>query len=80
MVLENYRICWLSLGFTEVDLAGGGSDRFIDAMVLWGDATAVKDKLRSHFAAGATHVCIQPVHEEGDFTGRDRILTVLADT
>ena len=80
MVLDNYRNCWLSLGFTEADLASGGSDRFIDAMVVWGDATTVKDKLRSHFAAGATHVCIQPVHEEGDFAARDRILTALADT
>ena len=80
MVLDNYRNCWLSLGFTEADLASGGSDRFIDAMVIRGDATTVKDKLRSHFAAGATHVCIQPVHEEGDFAARDRILTALADT
>lgn len=80
MVLDNYRNCWLSLGFAEADLTDGGSDRFIDAMVLWGDATTVKAKLRSHFAAGATHVCIQPVHEEGDFTARDRMLTALADT
>jgi probable F420-dependent oxidoreductase len=80
MVLDNYRNCWLSLGFTEADLAGGGSDRFIDAIVMWGDAATVKEKLRSHFAAGATHVCIQPVHEEGDFTARDRMLTALADT
>jgi hypothetical protein len=78
--LDNYRNCWLGLGFTEADLASGGSDRFIDAMVVWGDATTVKDKLCSHFAAGATHVCIQPVHEEGDFAARDRILTALADT
>jgi hypothetical protein len=49
-------------------------------MVLWGDTAAVKDKLRAHFAAGATHVCIQPVHEEGNFTERDRILAALADT
>jgi probable F420-dependent oxidoreductase len=80
LVLDNYRNCWLSLGFTEADLAQGGSDRFIDAMVLWGDATAVKGKLRAHFAAGATHVCIQPVHQDGDFATRDRVLTTLADT
>jgi probable F420-dependent oxidoreductase len=80
MVLDNYRNCWLSLGFTEAELAKGGSDRFIDAMVLWGDATAVKQKLRAHFAAGATHVAIQPVHDDGDFAARDRILTALADT
>ena len=80
LVLPNYRNSWLRQGFTEAELADGGNDRFIDAMVLWGDAAAVKDKLRAHFTAGATHVCIQPVHEEGDFTARDRILTQLADT
>jgi len=80
MVLDNYRNCWLSLGFTAADLANGGSDRFIDAMVLWGDAATVQGTLRAHFSAGATHVCIQPVHNDGDFTARDRILTALADT
>jgi hypothetical protein len=80
MVLDNYRNCWLSLGFTQADLANGGSDRFIDAMVVWGDATTLKGKLRAHFAAGATHLCIQPVHDDTDFAARDRILTALADT
>ena len=80
MVLDNYRNCWLGLGFTEADLANGGSDRFIDAMVLSGDAAAVKQKLRAHFSAGATHVCIQPLHDEGDIAARDRTLTALADT
>jgi len=61
-------------------LANGGSDRFIDAMVLWGSAAKVKEGLRAHFAAGATHVCVQPVHAEGDVTGRDRTLSELADT
>jgi len=80
MVLDNYRNCWLGLGFTEADLANGGSDRFIDAMVLSGDAAAVKQKLRAHFTAGATHLCIQPLHEEGDIAARDRTLAQLADT
>jgi hypothetical protein len=57
----------------------GRSDRFIDAMVLWGDAATAKDKLRAHFTAGATHVRIQPVHNDGDFAARDRILAALAD-
>ena len=80
MVLDNYRNCWLGLGFTEDELANGGSNRFIDAMVLWGDPDKVKDGLRAHFAVGATHVCVQPVHAEGDVTGRDRVLEALADT
>jgi len=80
MVLPNYRNNWLREGFTEADLANGGSDRFIDAMCLWGDADTVKRGLRTHFAAGATHVCVQPVHDEGDVAARDRMLKALADT
>jgi len=80
MVLPNYRNNWLRDGFTEADLADGGSDRFIDAMMLWGNADTVKKGLRAHFEAGATHVCLQPVHTDGDFAQRDRILSALADT
>jgi probable F420-dependent oxidoreductase len=80
MVLDNYRNNWLRLGFSEAELGNGGSDRFIDAMVLWGGKAKVQEGLRAHFAAGATHVCIQPVHDDGDTAARDRILTELADT
>ncbi|MBS0520703.1 MAG: TIGR03620 family F420-dependent LLM class oxidoreductase, partial [Proteobacteria bacterium] len=80
LVLPNYRNNWLRLGFTEADLADGGSDGFIDAMVLWGDAETVRKGLRAHFEAGATHVCLQPVHADGDFAARDRMLETLADT
>jgi probable F420-dependent oxidoreductase len=80
MVLDNYRNAWLEMGFTQADLADGGSDAFIDAMVLWGDAATVKAGLRAHFDAGATHVAIQPVHPEGDTAARDAILAALADT
>ena len=80
MVLPNYRNNWLRIGFSEADLANGGSDRFIDAMCLWGDAETVKKGLRAHFTAGATHVCLQPVHADGDFAARDRMLKALADT
>ena len=80
MVLDNYRNNWLRIGFSEAELANGGSDRFIDAMVLWGSADKVRQGLRAHFDAGATHVCIQPVHDDGDTAARDRILTELANT
>jgi len=80
LVLPNYRNSWLRQGFTEAELADGGNDRFIDAMVLWGDADTVKCGLRGHFTAGATHVCLQPLHADGDFAARDRILAALADT
>jgi probable F420-dependent oxidoreductase len=80
MVLPNYRNNWLREGFSEADLANGGSDKFIDAMCLWGDAATIKKGLRAHFDAGATHVCLQPVHADGDFAARDKMLAALADT
>ena len=79
MVLDNYRNNWLREGFSEADLANGGSDKFIDAMCLWGDADTVRRGLRAHFDAGATHVCLQPVHEEGNTAARDKIIETLAD-
>ena len=79
MTLTNYRNNWLRMGFTEADLADGGSDRFIDAMVLWGDAATISRGLTAHLEAGANQVCIQPVHAEGDMDARDRTLTALAD-
>ncbi|MGC8468637.1 MAG: TIGR03620 family F420-dependent LLM class oxidoreductase [Acetobacteraceae bacterium] len=78
MRLDNYRNNWLRTGFTEAELEDGGSDRFIDGMVLWGDAATIRRGLDAHFAAGATHVCIQPVHAEGDFAARDATLAALA--
>ena len=59
--LPNYTNNWLRLGFTEDDLADGGSDRLIDAMVVWGDEATVAARVREHFAAGADHVCINVV-------------------
>jgi probable F420-dependent oxidoreductase len=80
LVLPNYRNNWLRDGFSEADLSDGGSDHFIDAMMLWGNTDTIKKGLRAHFEAGATHVCLQPVHADGDFAQRDRILATLADT
>ena len=76
--LPNYRRCWLSLGFTEADLDGGGSDRFIDAMVISGSVDQIQRRLEEHFDAGATHVCIQPVHPAGDLDAAERTLEAFA--
>jgi probable F420-dependent oxidoreductase len=78
MAMTNYRNNWLRIGFTEADLADGGSDRLLDAMVLHGDAETIARGLRAHFEAGADHVCIQPVHAEGDKEALDRTLAALA--
>jgi len=63
--LPNYRMHWLRIGFTEDDLANGGSNRFLDAMVAWGDEKAIRARLKDHLDAGASHVCIQPLRVDG---------------
>jgi probable F420-dependent oxidoreductase len=80
LTLDNYRNNFLRIGFTEQDLQNGGSDTFIDQMCLWGSVDKVKAGLRAHFDAGATHVAIQPVHDDGDIAARDYILSALANT
>lgn len=57
--LPNYRNAWLSLGFHEDDLAGGGSDRLVDALVATGGAADVATRLHEHLEAGASHVAVQ---------------------
>ena len=76
--LANYRNNWKRLGFTEEDLAGGGSSRFLDAMVAWGTEAAIAQRIQAHFDAGANHVCIQPLHPEGQALPDYNALTALA--
>jgi probable F420-dependent oxidoreductase len=59
LALPNYVNNLRRLGFGDADLKDGGSDRLIDAIVAWGDMTAVIDRVRAHQTAGADHVCIQ---------------------
>jgi probable F420-dependent oxidoreductase len=62
--LPNYTNNWLRLGFQETDLANGGSDRLIDAVVPWGDLKTVVSRIQEHHAAGADHVCIQVITDD----------------
>jgi probable F420-dependent oxidoreductase len=59
LMLPNYTNNWLRHGFTEADLANGGSDRLIDELFAWGDEEAIKARVQRHFDAGADHVCVQ---------------------
>ncbi|MHA6794043.1 TIGR03620 family F420-dependent LLM class oxidoreductase [Pseudonocardia bannensis] len=55
----NYVNSIRELGFTEEDLRDGGSDALVDALVAWGDADRVLDRVRAHLDAGADHVAVQ---------------------
>jgi probable F420-dependent oxidoreductase len=77
--LENYANNWRRLGFTDEDLAGGGSNRFVDANIAWGDEDAIRARIQLFWDAGADHVCIQAIHPSGSRSVVDeRILDLLA--
>jgi len=65
--LPNYANNWRRIGFGDDDLADGGSDRFLDAMVVWGDETAIRARVDEHLAAGADHVCLQVLSADDPF-------------
>jgi probable F420-dependent oxidoreductase len=78
--LPNYQNNLKWLGFTDEDIADGGSDRLVDAIVAWGDEQALVDRIRAHHDAGADHVCIQPLRADG-IPGPDLgVLEALAPT
>lgn len=66
LALENYARNLRRFGFGDEDIAAGGSDRVLDALVAWGDVEAIRARVREHLDAGADHVCIQPL-PPGDF-------------
>jgi hypothetical protein len=59
--LPNYTNNWLRFGFTADDLADGGSDRLVDALVAWGSVEQIGERITAHQRAGADHVCLQVV-------------------
>ncbi|MEV6289911.1 LLM class F420-dependent oxidoreductase [Streptomyces sp. NPDC051896] len=66
LALPNYTNNFLRHGFTEDDLADGGSDRLVDAVFAWGDDSRIRERINAFHQAGADHVALQPI------TGGDR--------
>ncbi|MFW6091174.1 MAG: LLM class F420-dependent oxidoreductase [Actinomycetota bacterium] len=62
--LHNYRNNLLRLGYSEADLADGGSDRLVDDLVAHGDPEAVARGVTAHLDAGADHVCVQMLGDD----------------
>jgi probable F420-dependent oxidoreductase len=57
--LVNYTSNLRRLGWSDDDLADGGTDALIDALVAHGNPGEVAAQLGRHLEAGADHVCIQ---------------------
>ena len=67
LTLPNYTNNLRRLGFEEADLADGGSNRLVDALLAWGDEDAIKSRVDEHRERGADHVCIQVLSDERPF-------------
>jgi len=57
--LDNYVNNLRRMGWTDSDLADGGSDKLVDAIVAWGATGAIKARIDEHKKRGADHVCLQ---------------------
>jgi probable F420-dependent oxidoreductase len=69
--LPNYVTNLVSLGFTDADVAGGGSDRLVDAIVAWGGVDAIAARVKAHHDAGADHVCLQVLRANANEVPRE---------
>ncbi|WP_432028832.1 LLM class F420-dependent oxidoreductase [Streptomyces sp. 1222.5] len=63
LTMPNYTNNFLRLGFTEEDIAGGGSDRLVDAVFAWGDENRVRDRIDTFRSAGADHLALQIISD-----------------
>lgn len=59
--LDNYANNLRRIGWADADLADGGSDALVDAIVVWGDAPAIRRRVDDHLTRGADHVAIQVI-------------------
>lgn len=64
--LRNYTNNLKRLGYSEEEIADGGSDRLIDALVAHGDADSIARRLRQHLDAGASHVTLHSLPDGDD--------------
>ena len=77
--LPNYRNSWLRLGYTDDEISGH-DPRFLDAVVAWGTADAIRARVQEHADAGADHVCIQALTPGHPFRPDKDALRALAPT
>ncbi|MFI1928841.1 TIGR03620 family F420-dependent LLM class oxidoreductase [Streptomyces sp. NPDC020377] len=59
--MGHYAKSLLRQGFSQDDIADGGSDRLIDSVVAWGTIEAIDARVRAHLDAGATHVALHAI-------------------
>jgi probable F420-dependent oxidoreductase len=61
LALPNYANNLRRLGYSDEEVEGSGSERLIEDTIVRGDVGAVATRAGEHLAAGADHVCLQPI-------------------
>ena len=59
--LENYHRAWRERGFDDADFADRGSDRFVDAIVAWGNPERISAHYQAHLTAGVDQIIVIPI-------------------
>lgn len=75
--VAGYRANFARMGFDDTDVADL-SDHFVDALVAWGDADAIGQRIAEHHVAGADHVIVTVI-TDGDQPGLVQVAQQLAD-
>jgi probable F420-dependent oxidoreductase len=77
LLLPNYVNNLKHLGYAD-DLADGGSDRLVDAIVAWGSEEDIARRVKEHHDNGADHVVLQPLGDIAAGIGQlERLAPVL---
>ena len=71
LTLPNYVNNLKRLGYGDDDVANGGSDRLVDAIVAWGSVDAITARVQAMRDAGADHVCLQAIRADDDVPHAD---------
>src|SRR5260370_25939715 len=66
LVLDIYIKNRKNPGWADAECENGCSGRLVDAIAAWGNEKQIKDRIEAHLKAGATQVCIQPLHPHND--------------
>jgi probable F420-dependent oxidoreductase len=66
LALPNYTNNLRRYGLTDDDFAGGGSDRWLETLVAWGDGPTVRSRIDAHLKAGADHVAVHVLAASAD--------------
>jgi probable F420-dependent oxidoreductase len=73
-----YRRHFTDLGFNDDDMKNGGSDRLLDSIIAWGDENILRERIKMHEQAGASHVYLIPLGVERGRLPEMRVVEALA--